>query len=88
MDLLERKNLLSNLFVCKHTENKFAPKRKFPQPRLQTNSHRHGNPMKFELILFDADGTLFDYDKAEVYALKNTFNSVQIPYQKEFIDEI
>ena len=43
--------------------------------------------MKLELILFDADGTLFDYDKAEAYALKNAFDSTKIPYQKEFIDD-
>ncbi|MCK5851667.1 YjjG family noncanonical pyrimidine nucleotidase [bacterium] len=42
--------------------------------------------MQYELILFDADGTLFDYDKAEAYALENAFSSAQIPYQKEFID--
>ena len=42
--------------------------------------------MKYELILFDADGTLFDYDKAEAYALKNAFATTQIPYQKEFIN--
>jgi YjjG family noncanonical pyrimidine nucleotidase len=41
--------------------------------------------MKFELILFDADGTLFDYDKAEAYALKNAFNSTHIPFREEFI---
>ena len=29
--------------------------------------------MKYDLILFDLDGTLFDYDKAEKYALENTF---------------
>ena len=42
--------------------------------------------MKYELILFDADGTLFDYDKAEAYALKNAFATTQIPYQIEFIN--
>jgi len=42
--------------------------------------------MHYELILFDADGTLFDYDKAEAYALKNAFATAQIPYQKEYIN--
>ena len=29
--------------------------------------------MQYKWILFDADGTLFDYDKAEVSALARTF---------------
>ncbi|GIP18128.1 hypothetical protein J40TS1_37700 [Paenibacillus montaniterrae] len=29
--------------------------------------------MQYEIILFDADDTLFDYVKAEIYALTNTF---------------
>jgi len=41
--------------------------------------------MNFELILFDADGTLFDYDMAEAYALKNAFNSARLPFQENFI---
>jgi len=28
---------------------------------------------KYDLILFDADGTIFDYDKAEGIALRKTF---------------
>ena len=41
--------------------------------------------MNYSLILFDADGTLFDYDKAEAYALQNAFNFMEIPFSKEFI---
>ena len=43
--------------------------------------------MPFDLILFDADGTLFDYDKAEAYALENAFLSAQIPFHKKYISE-
>lgn len=34
--------------------------------------------MKYELILFDLDGTLFDYEKAEKYALENAFKDFGI----------
>ena len=33
---------------------------------------------KYELILFDLDGTLFDYNRAEEYALKNSLESFGI----------
>ncbi len=36
--------------------------------------------MKYEWILFDADGTLFDYDKAEGYALENAFAALNLPF--------
>jgi 2-haloacid dehalogenase len=32
--------------------------------------------MKYEWLLFDADGTLFDYNKSEVEALKKTFEQL------------
>ena len=35
-------------------------------------------------LLFDADGTLFDYDKAEAMALQKTFESFGFPYQAEY----
>jgi len=34
--------------------------------------------MKYNLILLDADGTLFDYDKAELYSLKNAFKEYKV----------
>jgi len=34
--------------------------------------------MKYELLLFDADGTLFDFEKCEADALNNTLNSFNI----------
>ena len=32
-----------------------------------------GGMIMYEVILIDADGTLFDYNKAEKYALEETF---------------
>ena len=34
--------------------------------------------MKFRYILFDADGTLYDYDNAELRAFKNTMQNFGI----------
>ena len=39
--------------------------------------------MKYEVILLDADGTLFDYDKAEANALEKTFNHFNLKYREE-----
>ncbi len=36
---------------------------------------------KYELILLDADGTLFDYEKAEAYALEQAFRHFSLPFQ-------
>ncbi len=36
---------------------------------------------KYELILFDLDGTLFDYEKAEGYALKKSMERFGIDYK-------
>lgn len=38
--------------------------------------------MKYELVMFDADGTLFDYQKGEEFALKNTMESFGLDFQK------
>lgn len=40
--------------------------------------------MSYELILFDADGTLFDYDRAETSALQNVFSYNGIEYDEKF----
>lgn len=37
-------------------------------------------------LLFDADGTLFDYNRAEVTALKKTFESFHLPFEDEYLD--
>jgi 2-haloacid dehalogenase len=36
--------------------------------------------MKYSTILFDLDGTLFDYDAAETQALINIFNDFDLPF--------
>ncbi len=42
--------------------------------------------MIYKWIIFDADGTLFDYDAAEFYALKNSFASFNLPFSAEYLD--
>jgi len=37
-------------------------------------------------LFFDADGTLFDYSKAEATALKQTFHSLSLPYEDSYLD--
>ncbi len=39
---------------------------------------------KYELILFDLDGTLFDYDRAEEYALKKSMEYFGIDFNTDF----
>lgn len=39
--------------------------------------------MNYEVILLDADGTLFDYDKAEAHALKRAFKHFNLKYNEE-----
>jgi 2-haloacid dehalogenase len=39
--------------------------------------------VKYQVILFDADGTLFDYDYAEAYGLESTFQHFKLQYIKE-----
>jgi putative hydrolase of the HAD superfamily len=41
--------------------------------------------MKYKYLLFDLDGTLFDYDKAESDALKNTFIQSGIAYDSAYL---
>lgn len=43
--------------------------------------------MKYQWILFDADGTLFDYDRAEAYALANMFDHLGYPFKEEYLIE-
>jgi putative hydrolase of the HAD superfamily len=37
-------------------------------------------------LWFDADGTLFDYNRAEAAALKNTFHSLTLPFEETYLD--
>ncbi len=36
--------------------------------------------MSYQWLLFDADGTLFDYDRAEAVALKKSFQQFNLPF--------
>lgn len=36
-------------------------------------------------LWFDADGTLFDYNRAEATALKNAFHSLTLPFEAEYL---
>ena len=40
--------------------------------------------MKYKWLLFDADGTLFDYDKAEGTALRTTFEALGLAYETRY----
>ena len=40
--------------------------------------------MKYKWLLFDADGTLFDYDKAEASALQRTFSTSGFEFIAEY----
>lgn len=39
--------------------------------------------MKYEILIFDADETLFDFRKSEEYAIKNTLIDFNIEYKRE-----
>jgi 2-haloacid dehalogenase len=40
--------------------------------------------MKYSWVLFDADGTLFDYERAEAQALRATFAELAEPFREEY----
>ncbi|CAG0945216.1 2-haloacid dehalogenase [Anaerolineae bacterium] len=40
--------------------------------------------MKYTWLLFDADGTLFDYDQAEASALQRTFENFRLQYEPAY----
>jgi 2-haloacid dehalogenase len=37
-------------------------------------------------LWFDADGTLFDYNRAEAAALRNTFHSLTLPFEDSYLE--
>jgi len=41
--------------------------------------------MRYRWLLFDADGTLFDYDKAERTALQKTFEEVGLAFERRYL---
>jgi len=43
--------------------------------------------MRYDWLLFDADGTLFDYDKAEAAALQQTFLALGAPFQPDYLGD-
>jgi 2-haloacid dehalogenase len=43
--------------------------------------------MKYRWLLFDADGTLFDYDRAEAQALAATFDQINYPFDDEILSK-
>ena len=42
---------------------------------------------RYKWLLFDADGTLFDYVHAEALALEKTFQHVGAPFEQRYLDE-
>jgi 2-haloacid dehalogenase len=40
----------------------------------------------YSWLWFDADGTLFDYNRAEAAALRNTFHSLTLPFEDSYLD--
>ena len=42
---------------------------------------------KYTTILFDADGTLFDFDKAETFALQSALLELSLPYSEIILKE-
>ena len=40
--------------------------------------------MKYKVILFDADDTLFDFKKTEKYALESLMSSLDTDYDKDY----
>ena len=41
--------------------------------------------MRYKWLLLDADGTLFDYDRAEAKALAKTFEAFGRPFRDEYL---
>jgi putative hydrolase of the HAD superfamily len=39
--------------------------------------------MKYEVIMFDADDTLFDFEKSEIYALQNSMEEYHITFNED-----
>ena len=40
---------------------------------------------RYQWLLFDADGTLFDYERAEITALEQSFRLFGVPFQPSFL---
>ena len=46
--------------------------------------HKMNSSVKYRWLLFDADGTLFDYDRAEATALRRAFARFDQPFEPEY----
>ncbi len=46
----------------------------------------HPKPVYFHLLL-DADGTLYDFERAQAQALENTFYQCELPFQVDYVGE-
>jgi 2-haloacid dehalogenase len=55
--------------------------------RLPNPTGENDELMTYQWLLFDADGTLFDYDRAESRALKNTFDQLGYPFEEPYLAE-
>jgi FMN phosphatase YigB (HAD superfamily) len=42
--------------------------------------------MKYKWLLFDADGTLFDYDRAEATALRRAFEQAGVAFESDYAE--
>lgn len=54
--------------------------------RLAGRSVAEAHVMDYELILFDADGTLFDYDRAERHALEKACRMHRLEYSERLLE--
>jgi len=54
--------------------------------RKQYNHLEQSMKKHYPWLCFDADGTLFDYNRAEATALKKTFQSLSLPYESGYLD--
>lgn len=43
--------------------------------------------MKYQVVLFDADGTLFDFSRAEAYALEEAFRELGLGYRADYLND-
>lgn len=43
--------------------------------------------MKYDVVLFDADGTLFDFERAETYALEAAFRDSGLAYKPSYLHD-
>lgn len=47
----------------------------------------NNNLKKYTWLLFDADGTLFNYDQAEIQAFTNTIEQIGVEYDERYLNE-